>query len=258
VPLFGDDFGRFETVGDAFARMHDCSNYRFAGIAFSPAFQHRTKIHSRSIDLMAHVALGHSGFAADKVTLQGEDLFDVELGDFRPFDGFFVVLVGLELVGLFVQPFHLVGILTPAMAASVVEPPSGEGTNVFAAFFGDVNHSHRSAFGGHEAEGGHGLLVAVAHVVPDGAQVGSIGIDAQGDGADIDMAIVTLKCRLNHLLRRTHCAGPGRWFSCIFALPLAHFKVPHEFQFLPERPKTAIGEIQRITLRGRRANLERQ
>lgn len=39
---------------------------------------------------------------------------------------------------------------------------------------------------------------------------------------------------------------------------LAHFKVPHEFQFLTELPKTATGKIQKYILRGGKANLERQ
>ncbi len=39
---------------------------------------------------------------------------------------------------------------------------------------------------------------------------------------------------------------------------LAHFKVPHEFQFLLELPKTATGKIQKYILRGGKVNLERQ
>jgi fatty-acyl-CoA synthase len=39
---------------------------------------------------------------------------------------------------------------------------------------------------------------------------------------------------------------------------LAHFKVPHGFQFLSELPKTATGKIQKYVLRGGRANIEHQ
>ncbi|MGV3660792.1 MAG: long-chain-fatty-acid--CoA ligase [Prosthecobacter sp.] len=39
---------------------------------------------------------------------------------------------------------------------------------------------------------------------------------------------------------------------------LAHFKVPHGFEFIPELPKTATGKIQKYVLRGGRANLVRQ
>jgi fatty-acyl-CoA synthase len=39
---------------------------------------------------------------------------------------------------------------------------------------------------------------------------------------------------------------------------LAHFKVPHGFEFIPELPKTATGKIQKYVLRGGRANLAAQ
>jgi fatty-acyl-CoA synthase len=39
---------------------------------------------------------------------------------------------------------------------------------------------------------------------------------------------------------------------------LAHFKVPHAFEFIPELPKTATGKIQKYVLRGGRANLAAQ
>lgn len=39
---------------------------------------------------------------------------------------------------------------------------------------------------------------------------------------------------------------------------LAHFKVPHAFEFIAELPKTATGKIQKYVLRGGRANLARQ
>jgi len=39
---------------------------------------------------------------------------------------------------------------------------------------------------------------------------------------------------------------------------LAHFKVPHGFEFISELPKTATGKIQKYVLRGGRANLTRQ
>ena len=39
---------------------------------------------------------------------------------------------------------------------------------------------------------------------------------------------------------------------------LAHFKVPHGFQFIDELPKTATGKIQKFVLRQGRANLSRQ
>jgi len=39
---------------------------------------------------------------------------------------------------------------------------------------------------------------------------------------------------------------------------LAHFKVPHTFEFIRELPKTATGKIQKYVLRGGRANLARQ
>ncbi len=39
---------------------------------------------------------------------------------------------------------------------------------------------------------------------------------------------------------------------------LAHFKVPHDFQFVAELPKTATGKIQKFILRGGRANLSVQ
>lgn len=39
---------------------------------------------------------------------------------------------------------------------------------------------------------------------------------------------------------------------------LAHFKVPHTFEFISELPKTATGKIQKFILRGGRANLARQ
>jgi fatty-acyl-CoA synthase len=39
---------------------------------------------------------------------------------------------------------------------------------------------------------------------------------------------------------------------------LAHFKVPHEFNFLAELPKTATGKVQKFVLRGGRPNLSRQ
>jgi fatty-acyl-CoA synthase len=39
---------------------------------------------------------------------------------------------------------------------------------------------------------------------------------------------------------------------------LAHFKVPHGFEFVTELPKTATGKIQKYVLRGGRANITRQ
>ena len=39
---------------------------------------------------------------------------------------------------------------------------------------------------------------------------------------------------------------------------LAHFKVPHGFEFTAELPKTATGKIQKYVLRGGRANITRQ
>ena len=39
---------------------------------------------------------------------------------------------------------------------------------------------------------------------------------------------------------------------------LAHFKVPSEFHFLSELPKTATGKIQKFVLRGRRAAIAAQ
>jgi fatty-acyl-CoA synthase len=39
---------------------------------------------------------------------------------------------------------------------------------------------------------------------------------------------------------------------------LAHFKVPAEFRFLDELPKTATGKIQKFVLRGRREAIARQ
>jgi fatty-acyl-CoA synthase len=39
---------------------------------------------------------------------------------------------------------------------------------------------------------------------------------------------------------------------------LAHFKVPHGFEFITELPKTATGKIQKYVLRGGRANITRQ
>jgi fatty-acyl-CoA synthase len=39
---------------------------------------------------------------------------------------------------------------------------------------------------------------------------------------------------------------------------LAHFKVPHGFEFIAELPKTATGKIQKYVLRGGRANIARQ
>lgn len=39
---------------------------------------------------------------------------------------------------------------------------------------------------------------------------------------------------------------------------LAHFKVPHDFEFIAELPKTATGKVQKYVLRGGRANLARQ
>jgi fatty-acyl-CoA synthase len=39
---------------------------------------------------------------------------------------------------------------------------------------------------------------------------------------------------------------------------LAHFKVPHQFEFIPEIPKTATGKIQKYVLRKGRANMARQ
>jgi len=39
---------------------------------------------------------------------------------------------------------------------------------------------------------------------------------------------------------------------------LAHFKVPHGFEFVTELPKTATGKVQKYVLRGGRANLARQ
>lgn len=39
---------------------------------------------------------------------------------------------------------------------------------------------------------------------------------------------------------------------------LAHFKVPHGFNFVTELPKTATGKIQKFVLRGGRANIARQ
>ena len=39
---------------------------------------------------------------------------------------------------------------------------------------------------------------------------------------------------------------------------LAHFKVPHDFDFIAELPKTATGKVQKYVLRGGRANLARQ
>jgi fatty-acyl-CoA synthase len=39
---------------------------------------------------------------------------------------------------------------------------------------------------------------------------------------------------------------------------LAHFKVPHGFEFVTELPKTATGKIQKYVLRGGRANIARQ
>jgi fatty-acyl-CoA synthase len=39
---------------------------------------------------------------------------------------------------------------------------------------------------------------------------------------------------------------------------LAHFKVPHGFDFIPELPKTATGKIQKFVLRGGRANITAQ
>lgn len=39
---------------------------------------------------------------------------------------------------------------------------------------------------------------------------------------------------------------------------LAHFKVPHGFDFIPELPKTATGKIQKFVLRGGRANIAKQ
>ncbi len=39
---------------------------------------------------------------------------------------------------------------------------------------------------------------------------------------------------------------------------LAHFKVPHGFDFITELPKTATGKIQKYVLRGGRANITRQ
>ncbi|MBV6499771.1 MAG: Long-chain-fatty-acid--CoA ligase [Prosthecobacter sp.] len=39
---------------------------------------------------------------------------------------------------------------------------------------------------------------------------------------------------------------------------LAHFKVPHGFEFISELPKTATGKIQKFVLRGGRANLSAQ
>lgn len=39
---------------------------------------------------------------------------------------------------------------------------------------------------------------------------------------------------------------------------LAHFKIPHSFEFVPELPKTATGKIQKYVLRGGRANIARQ
>ena len=39
---------------------------------------------------------------------------------------------------------------------------------------------------------------------------------------------------------------------------LAHFKVPHGFEFIAELPKTATGKIQKYVLRGGRANIAAQ
>jgi fatty-acyl-CoA synthase len=39
---------------------------------------------------------------------------------------------------------------------------------------------------------------------------------------------------------------------------LAHFKVPHGFDFITELPKTATGKIQKFVLRGGRANIAKQ
>jgi fatty-acyl-CoA synthase len=39
---------------------------------------------------------------------------------------------------------------------------------------------------------------------------------------------------------------------------LAHFKVPKEFTFIPELPKTATGKIQKFVLRGGRAAIAAQ
>ena len=36
---------------------------------------------------------------------------------------------------------------------------------------------------------------------------------------------------------------------------MAHFKVPKEFHFVDELPKTATGKIQKFVLRGRRASI---
>jgi fatty-acyl-CoA synthase len=40
--------------------------------------------------------------------------------------------------------------------------------------------------------------------------------------------------------------------------PLAHFKCPQVFHFLPELPKTATGKVQKFVLRGRRAGIATQ
>ena len=39
---------------------------------------------------------------------------------------------------------------------------------------------------------------------------------------------------------------------------MAHFKVPHSFDFVPELPKTATGKIQKYVLRGKRAAIHQQ
>ena len=39
---------------------------------------------------------------------------------------------------------------------------------------------------------------------------------------------------------------------------LAHFKVPHQFDFVAELPKTATGKIQKFVLRDRRSAISRQ
>jgi fatty-acyl-CoA synthase len=39
---------------------------------------------------------------------------------------------------------------------------------------------------------------------------------------------------------------------------MAHFKVPHSFDFVPELPKTATGKIQKYVLRGKKAAIHKQ
>jgi fatty-acyl-CoA synthase len=39
---------------------------------------------------------------------------------------------------------------------------------------------------------------------------------------------------------------------------MAHFKVPQEFRFVSELPKTATGKIQKYVLRGRKPAISKQ